>query len=209
MQLEDRTAIVTGASGGIGQVIASALAAEGADVVLAARSAEGLEETSELVTDHGREALSVETDVTDPDAVQRLADAALERFGKVDLLVNNSGVEGPTKELWEISPEDWRQVLDVNLYGAFLSSRAVLPSMVERGEGSVVMIGSILARRPLWGRTPVRGQQARPGRDGADARARGGAPRHPSERDIAGLGGRRAPRPGDAVPGRPRRRLAR
>ncbi len=146
--------MVTGASQGIGREISVALAGEGANLVLAARSADALEETRSLVEETGVEALVVPTDLRAPGEVDALAEAALERFGSVDVLVNNSGVEGPTAALQDISPEDWSEVLDVNLKGAFLCCRALLPSMIERGSGSIVMIGSVLARRPVFGRTP-------------------------------------------------------
>ncbi len=154
MTLEGQTAVVTGASQGIGREISVALAENGANLVLAARSAEALEETRGLVEEQGGEALVVPTDLLEPGEVDALASAALERFGSVEVLVNNSGVEGPTAALQDISPEEWASVLDTNLKGAFLCCRALLPSMIERGAGSIVMIGSVLARRPVFGRTP-------------------------------------------------------
>lgn len=154
MQLEDKVAVITGAGGGIGREIAVAFAAEGADVVLAARSEDKLEETRELVEEKGRAGLVVPTDVTDPEQVDALAEQARDHFDHVDVLVANSGVEGPTQALWEIDPDDWRETIDVNLTGVFLCCRALLPPMVERGEGSVVVIGSILGKHAVLGRTP-------------------------------------------------------
>lgn len=154
MQLESKVAVITGASGGIGREIAMTFAEQGADVVVAARSEDTLEETRALVEERGRTGLVVPTDVTDPSQVDALVEQALERFDHVDVLVNNSGVEGPTKALWEIEPDEWRSTLDVNLTGVFLCCRGFLPHMVERGEGSVVVIGSILGKHAVFGRTP-------------------------------------------------------
>lgn len=155
MQLEDTVAVITGAGRGIGREIALAYAAEGANVVLAARSEDALEETAGRVRgEHGREALVVPTDLLDPAQVDALEAAARERFSRVDALVSNSGVSGPTKLLWEIGHEEWDETIAVNLTGVFLCCRAFLPGMIERGAGSVVSIGSIIGKRPVWGRTP-------------------------------------------------------
>jgi NAD(P)-dependent dehydrogenase (short-subunit alcohol dehydrogenase family) len=152
-ELEDRVAVVTGAGRGIGRVIAETLAAEGAHVVLAARSVDKLEETRKLVESHGRTALVVPTDVSDRAQVAALARAAYDRFGAVDILVNNSGVGGPSAPLWEVDPDDWEATLSVNVTGTFLACRAFLPAMIERGAGSVVVIGSFSGKRPLFNRS--------------------------------------------------------
>jgi NAD(P)-dependent dehydrogenase (short-subunit alcohol dehydrogenase family) len=154
MLLDGQVAVVTGAGRGIGRVIAIELAREGADVVLAARSAELLEETAKEVTALGREALVVPTDVAVEESVGRMGDAALERFGRVDLLVANSGVGGPSAPLWDIDPADWDATIAVNVRGVYLCCRRLLPQMVERGRGNVVVIGSYTGKRPLLNRTP-------------------------------------------------------
>lgn len=154
MQLEDKVAVITGGSRGIGREIARTFAAEGASVALAARSEEALEETREVVEDLGGRSLVVPTDISDPEDVQVLASTTLDHFGRVDVLVNNSGIEGPTARLWEIEPDDWAQVVDVNLTGAYLCCRALLPPMIEREEGSLVFIGSVIGKRPQAGRSP-------------------------------------------------------
>jgi NAD(P)-dependent dehydrogenase (short-subunit alcohol dehydrogenase family) len=152
--LEGRVAVVTGGGRGIGQAIAIECAGEGADVVLAARSKDGLDATARRVRDAGREALVVPTDIADPRQVEELAAATLDRFGRVDLLVNNSGVGGPTAPLWKVSEADWEATFAVNVTGTYRCCRAFLPSMIERGSGSIVVIGSMTGKRHLVNRTP-------------------------------------------------------
>jgi NAD(P)-dependent dehydrogenase (short-subunit alcohol dehydrogenase family) len=89
-------------------------------------------------------------DVGDPDAMASVA----ERFGTPDALVLAAGVPGPTAPLWEISPHEWAQTLNVNVTGTFLCCRALLPAMISRGAGAIVVIGSVSGKRPLHGRTP-------------------------------------------------------
>jgi NAD(P)-dependent dehydrogenase (short-subunit alcohol dehydrogenase family) len=146
--------VVTGAGRGIGRVIALHFARAGARLVLAARSAAELDETRALVADLGAEALVVQTDVTDQAQTERMAQAALTEFGSLDVLVCNSGIAGPTAPLWEIEPGQWRETFAVNVEGVFLCCRAALPAMLERGTGSVIVIGSMTGKRALHGRTP-------------------------------------------------------
>lgn len=150
---EARVAVVTGASQGIGRSIATAFAAQGDIVVLAARNVAGLEETATLVAEAGGEPTVIPCDVTDETSVAALASAVIERHGKIDVLVNNSGIGGPSGRLWELDPADWDATFSVNVTGVFLVSRAVLPAMIERGSGSVIVIGSISGKRPLFGRS--------------------------------------------------------
>ena len=147
-----RVALVTGASQGIGRQIALEFAGAGYDLVLAARNQAKLEETARLLTDI--ETLIVPTDITDESSVAVLAEKTVRRFGHIDTLVNNSGIGGPSGPLWELDLESWRDTFAVNVDGVFLVTRALLPEMIERGQGSVTIIGSITGKRPLWGRTP-------------------------------------------------------
>lgn len=154
MELDGQVAVVTGAGRGIGRVIAVELAAQGADVVLAARSRDLLEQTAEDIRRLGRIALVLPTDVARQDDVQAMADATLREFGHVDLLVANSGVGGPSTPLWEVDLADWDATMAVNVRGVFLCCRSLLPHMVERRTGNVVVIGSSTGKRPLLNRTP-------------------------------------------------------
>jgi NAD(P)-dependent dehydrogenase (short-subunit alcohol dehydrogenase family) len=147
-------AVVTGAGRGIGKAIALAFARAGANLVLAGRDAVTLDATASDVTAAGVDALTVVTDVTDEPAVASLAERTLERFGRADVVVANSGVGGPSGAVWDISRAEWDETFAVNVTGVWLCARAFLPSMVERGGGSFVAIGSMTGKRPLWGRTP-------------------------------------------------------
>jgi len=150
---ERRVTVVTGASQGIGRQLAVAFGAAGDAVVLAARSRDGLEATARAVAGAGGEPLIVPTDVTDIDSVASMANVVLERYRRVGVLINNSGIGGPSGTLWELDPQDWTDTYSVNVHGVFLVTRALLPSMIERGSGSVINIGSISGKRPLYGRS--------------------------------------------------------
>ncbi|HLL79768.1 MAG TPA: SDR family NAD(P)-dependent oxidoreductase [Ktedonobacteraceae bacterium] len=154
MLLKDKVAVVTGGGRGIGLAIALAYAREGARLVLAARGVEGLEGTRRAVADLGGEALVVPTDISDIESVSALAQQVHAHFGCVDILVNNSGVAGPTAPLWEITPDEWDATFAVNLRGTFLCCRAFLPVMIAQSSGSIILIGSMTGKRPLLGRTP-------------------------------------------------------
>lgn len=144
-ELNGRVAVVTGAASGIGRGLAGVLASRGAHVVVADRNAEGVKTAvEELGAAHpGVEFFGVPTDVSDQAAVQALADAAFDRFGRVDLLCNNAGV-ATSGYLWEGPLSDWQEVLSVNLMGAVHGIRAFLPRMLANGEeGHVVNTSSM------------------------------------------------------------------
>jgi NAD(P)-dependent dehydrogenase (short-subunit alcohol dehydrogenase family) len=150
---EGVVSVVTGASQGIGQVIARELAGRGDTVVLAARNVEGLKETAAAVEEAGGRHLVVESDVTDRSSIDQLVAGVTEDLGRIDNLVNNSGVGGPSGKLWEVDPDEWRETFDVNVFGVFDVTRAVMPVMIGQGSGSIVIIGSISGKRPLYGRS--------------------------------------------------------
>ncbi|MRH91787.1 SDR family oxidoreductase [Nocardia sp. SYP-A9097] len=139
--LTGRVAIVTGASSGLGVAFARGLAEAGADVVLAARRVDRLDETRRLVEETGRSALVVATDVARQGDCQALVDAAMARFGRVDLLVNNAGIGTAVPALQE-TVEQFEQVIDVNLYGCYWMAQAC--AAVMRPGSSIVNISSIL-----------------------------------------------------------------
>jgi NAD(P)-dependent dehydrogenase (short-subunit alcohol dehydrogenase family) len=141
LELHGRVAIVTGAAKGMGGPICAALAEEGASIVLAGRDMDAIESHAALLHDRfgDLETLSVRCDVTDEAATAALAGAALERFGRIDILVNTAGVIGPIETpAQDVALEDFRFVLDVNVIGTFLPCRAVIPSMIEAGRGRIV-----------------------------------------------------------------------
>ena len=150
MQLEGQVAVVTGASSGIGRAVARALAAEGASVVVTARRAERLDEVVGAIEADGGAALAVAADVTDEADVDRLRDAALERFGQVDVLVNNVGV-GSYGPLPTMTVDDYDWMMRANMRSSFLCTHRFLPAMVERGSGQVCFIGSVAGLKGLPG----------------------------------------------------------
>jgi len=146
MLLAGRVGIVSGIGPGLGRAIALALAREGADVVLAARTAPALEDVAAEVRAAGRRALAVPTDVTQPAQCRQLAEAANATFGRIDVLVNNAFRSGPYEPVEQASLEDWRKVFDVNLFGTLALCQAVVPFMKVQGGGSIVMINSMSMR---------------------------------------------------------------
>jgi NAD(P)-dependent dehydrogenase (short-subunit alcohol dehydrogenase family) len=152
--LEGKVALVTGAGQGLGREVALRFAAEGATVVLAARSADKLEGVAREVGQAGGRAIPIATDVSDQQEVAELHDRVSGELGPLDVLVNNSGIAGPTAPLWKQTRAAWDETFAVNVTGVFLMCRAFLPEMIERNLGSVVIVGSMTGKRPLAGRTP-------------------------------------------------------
>lgn len=141
MRLKGKVAIVTGGGRGIGRAIAHALAEEGVIVVIAARTQEELDTVAEEVRALDGKALEVRVDVRVKKDVERLIETTLTEHSKIDILVNNAGI-GVRKTLLETLEDEWDEIMDTNLKGVFLCSKAVLPVMLERGDGVIVNIAS-------------------------------------------------------------------
>ncbi|WP_214367615.1 SDR family NAD(P)-dependent oxidoreductase [Pseudonocardia sp. H11422] len=151
--MSPRVAVVTGGNRGIGRAIAVALAADGFAVVATARDPATLADTVAEIEKEGGTALPLACDVRDEASVAVMAEDAA-GLGPVHAVVANAGVAGPTAPLHEISLDEWRDCLATDLDGVFLTFRAFIPGLVERGAGSLVAVSSMTGKRPLHGRTP-------------------------------------------------------
>ncbi len=150
--LVGKTAIVTGGGRGIGRATALTLAANGADVVVAARTQREIEETAEAIEALGRRSLAIPADVSDPDDVDQLVETTLGVFERIDILVNNAGIIRPIDWVVETDVDDWLYNIEVNLMSVFLCSRAVLPDMMARESGKIINVstGSAISVVPTW-----------------------------------------------------------
>jgi NADP-dependent 3-hydroxy acid dehydrogenase YdfG len=142
--LTGKTAIVTGASSGIGEATTRLLAQNGCNVVLAARRKDRLESLASELGDE--RALAITTDVTDPSACAALIEQAVRRFGSLDILVNNAGI-GLYSPIAEADPEDWRKMFEVNVLGVLYTTRAGVRRMLRQGSGHIIFVSSLAGRR--------------------------------------------------------------
>ena len=144
LSLEGRVVVITGGGTGLGLAMVRALARAGAVLAVAGRRPGPIEAAAAEVESLGREAIAVVTDVTDSGQVQALMDAAVARFGQIDVLINNAGAvqDNVRKPIWDITDDDWHRIMDVNLSGAFYCSRAVSKLMVEQGHGKIINVAS-------------------------------------------------------------------
>ncbi len=152
LRLDGKVAIVTGGGGGLGTLACCAFAEAGADVVVTARRLEKCEATAEKVRALGRKALAVSTDVTKSDEVRALVEATVQSFGRVDILFNNAGITSP-RSIEDSSEEEWLRVVDVNIKGTYLCTKAVVPAMKAQGGGAIINMGSILSCRGMANRS--------------------------------------------------------
>lgn len=143
--LTGKVAIVTGSTKGIGLAIAERMVNEGASVVVSARTAADVESVAERL---GERAIGIPCDVADPEACWRLVDETVERLGRLDVLVNNAGF-GIFKPISEMSIEEWRRQIDVNLGGVFYLSKAALSHLSATGDGFIINIGSLAGKNPF------------------------------------------------------------
>jgi NAD(P)-dependent dehydrogenase (short-subunit alcohol dehydrogenase family) len=145
--LAGRACAVTGASRGIGREVAAMLRGEGASVLLVARSANQLDEVAAELSAEPGEAATLALDVTDPDAGERMLAAAVESFGRLDVLVNNAGT-ARWRPLAEVPDADWQDAWDLSVMAPLRAMRAVIPAMCERGWGRIVNVSSTAGKRP-------------------------------------------------------------
>ena len=149
IDLHDRTAVVTGAARGLGFAIASRLRLSGANVVAWDLPDTGLDDAVESLRRDVESPGSIagfNTDIADDDSVAEALEATLQEYSRIDILINNAGISGPNHRLWEYPPNDWRRVVDVNLIGSFIVTRAVVPTMIANGYGRIVNIASVAGK---------------------------------------------------------------
>ena len=155
MQLEGKIAVITGGGRGLGKGIALTFAAEGSDVVIAGRNESALKETANEIEAMGRKCLPIVTDQAVPEQVRNMVDRALERFDRVDVLVNNAGISGPVLSVADMDWEAWEQTLAINLTGAMLCAKYILKDdMIPRRSGNIINISSISGRMGHLNRSP-------------------------------------------------------
>ena len=147
--LKDRVSIITGAGRWIGRTIALAFAKEGARLILAARTESELKETAKACNGAGGEALPVTADVSKLDQVQHLISTAIKEAGHVDILVNSAGIYGPIGPTAEIDTSLWIRATEVNFFGPFYLCRAILPHLIQRKHGKIILLGGGGATTPL------------------------------------------------------------
>jgi NAD(P)-dependent dehydrogenase (short-subunit alcohol dehydrogenase family) len=147
MRLEDRVAVITGGGNGIGRAICLAFADEGASVVVADIDNKSAAIVAGEITKKGGHALAVAMDVTNPADVNNCVERTIREFGKVNILVNNAGVEGHRANIWEAEDSDWRRTIEVHLFGNYNCTKAFLPRIMEQGWGRIITMASIQAKQ--------------------------------------------------------------
>jgi len=153
MRLKDRVAIITGGGTGIGRATALAFSSEGASVVVAARNLPNLEDVARQIESKGGKAMPVKTDVADEEQVRRMVERAIGEYGRIDILVNNSGIVGPIANVADLELEDWNQTMAINLTGAMLCSREVLKDMIPRQSGNIINMSSLNGKQGMVSRS--------------------------------------------------------
>jgi NAD(P)-dependent dehydrogenase (short-subunit alcohol dehydrogenase family) len=149
--MQDKVIVVTGASQGLGKALALAFAEAGAKLVVNSRSEESIAPIAQEAETLGAEVLAVAADVSDGADAQRLIDATVDRFGGIDVLINNAGVLGPRVAIEEYPEDEWRKVIDANLTGPYLVSRAAIPHLSEGASIINLVSGVSVDGRPEWG----------------------------------------------------------
>lgn len=159
--LQGKVAIITGAGTGIGRETALMFAQAGAELVLAGRRLEPLEEVAGVVATHGVRARARSVDLEDGEAAASLGSWAISQFGKVDILVNNAGHSSKVRSMRYVQPDEWQSVFNVNVEGVYRLTQSVLADMIGRGEGTVITVSSMAALNPgLMGGAPYSAAKA-------------------------------------------------
>lgn len=148
--IDEKVIIITGASSGMGEAAARHLAAQGANVVLAARRSDRIDALAEAITKAGGKALAVATDVTSPVDMRKLAAAAMDAFGRIDVLINNAGIM-PLSPIERLKIDEWNRMIDVNLKGVLYGIAAVLPHMQAQKSGHIINTASVAAYKVFPG----------------------------------------------------------
>ncbi len=151
--LNEKVAIITGASRGLGRALALRFSSEGAGVVICSRSQKAIHSVEQQIRGEGAECIALATDISKPSEVEDLLGVTFNRFERIDVLVNNASVLGPREPLLDYPYRDWIDVLEVNLTGTFLITKAVLRGMVEQRSGSIINVSSGVGSvgKPRWG----------------------------------------------------------
>ena len=148
LQLDGKTALITGGSKGIGKGIADALAAEGCNLVICARHEEQLQSAAEELKAHGVEVEAVQADLTKASDIDKLVDAATDRFKGIDILINNAGMVGENGAFEDTSVEEWKALFELNLFAVIAVTKKIIPQMKEQGWGRVINISSENGTQP-------------------------------------------------------------
>lgn len=144
--IDGKIVVITGASSGLGKATAKLLAAQGASVVLGARRFDLIRSLADELTDRGYKALALETDVTQCDQVKKLVDLAVQKFGRIDVMINNAGLM-PNSPLERLKIDDWNQMIDVNIKGVLYGIAAALPYMKQQRAGHIINVSSVAGHK--------------------------------------------------------------
>jgi NADP-dependent 3-hydroxy acid dehydrogenase YdfG len=145
-KIAGKVVVITGASSGLGEAAARLLSAEGASVVLGARRADRLQSLADELNHNGGKALAVATDVTDREQVKRLVDTAVQKFGRIDVMINNAGIM-PRAPLERLTINDWDRTIDVNIKGVLYGIAAALPHMMQQKSGQMIFVSSVAGHK--------------------------------------------------------------
>jgi NAD(P)-dependent dehydrogenase (short-subunit alcohol dehydrogenase family) len=148
--LKGKVAVIAGAGRGVGRAVTEAFAAEGAAVALAARTSTEIEQLASEIKSRGGSALAIPTDISKTNEVDNLIARVLGAWGAIDILVTNAAANGPIGMVWETDPDEWVELYNINVVGMVRCARAVLPSMIERRSGKIIIVGSVAGYSDAW-----------------------------------------------------------